>query len=164
MILSMIFSMLIFIIVVYVISRVLGNILYGIFLIVLVFIASYLFIGSFPNVKEVPIVGRWLPDLTDFPRTTGGVINIIKSSLFNLNVLDYSKTSSGNLLIIVANTGKVELSDFNVIVDGRPVDVLNNPKDPLKSGESTAIEVDWKGNFNAITVNTKETSASYSAA
>ena len=161
MVLPMIFGILILVVVVYVATRILGNILWGVLLIVLIFVASFLILGSFPNLKEVPIIDKWLPDLSQFPRTTGGVINIIQSVFFKVDILDYSYTNSGNLLISVANTGRYDVSNFTVFVDGRTVDIVNEPKDPLKSGDSTVIEVGWTGEFSRIDVKTAEAIASY---
>lgn len=161
MVLATIFSLLVLVIVLYISMRVLGNIFYGLLLIGLIFVANFLILGSFPNLKEVPLIGKWLPDLSGFPRTTGEAINVIRSVFYKLDIIGNSRASSGNLLVIVANRGKTELGGFNVTVDGQTVDVLNEPKDPLKSGESTVIEVDWTKDFDKIEVKTPKTTASY---
>lgn len=161
MVLPMLFSILILVVIIYVAARVLGNVMWGVVLIALVFVASYLILGSFPSLKEVPVIGGWLPDLSQFPLTTGGVIGVIRGLFFNLEITNYSYTGSGNLLVTVSNSGRFDTGNFSVYVDGRVADILNNPKYPLKSGESTIIEVDWTGKFNTIYVKTPQTSANY---
>lgn len=161
MVLGMIFSILILVVALYISMRVLGNVFYGLLLIGLIFIASFLLLGSFPNLKEVPIIGRWLPDFSGFPKTTGEAINIIRNVFYKLDVIGISKTRENNVLVIVANRGKMELTDFSVEVDRQEAAIINSPKDPLKSGEATAIELYWTAGFQNITVKTKETAASY---
>ena len=161
MVLQLIFGLLIFVVAVYITMRVLGNLFYGLLLIGLVFLASFLIVGSFPNLKEIPIIGRWLPDSSNFPKTTGEFIKVIKNVFFDLEIIGHSRTSRGDLLVLVANAGRMQLTDFHVFVDGEAANIINNPKDPLKSGEATVIEVDWKAEFNAISVKTKESSAIY---
>jgi len=161
MVLSMIFSFLILVIVVYISMRVLGNVFYGVLLIGLIFVASFLILGSFPELKNIPIIGKYLPDIPNFPSTTGEAINVIRNVFYKLDVIGYERASSGNLLVIVANRGKMDLSGFSVEVNGIEVDIVNVPKDPLKSGEATAIEVDWKWSFQTITVKTTQATANY---
>lgn len=160
MVLSMIFGILILSVVVYISLRVFGNVLYGVMLIVLIFIASYLIMGSFPDLKEVPVIGKWLPDVSQWTKT-GSAIQVIKGVFYRLDVIDYSYTRAGNLLVVVANRGKMELTGFSVNVDGFGVDILNDPKDPLVSGESTVIEVGWRGEFKSISVSSDKASAEY---
>jgi len=161
MVLAMIFSLLILVIVLYISMRVLGNVFYGLLLIGLIFVASFLLLGSLPNLKEVPIIGKWLPDLSSFPKTTGEAINVIRSVFYKLDIIGTSRTGSGNPLVIVANRGRMGLSGFAVEVNGVEVEILNEPKDPLKSGEVTVIEVAWEWDIQTITVKTTQATASY---
>ena len=161
MVLPMIFGILILVVVVYVAMRVLGNLVWGLLLIGMVFVASFFILGSFPNLKDIPIIGQWLPDLSGLPLTTGGMVNVIQSEFFNLTITNHSYSESGNLLVEVANAGRFDLGNFTVFVDGQPAGILNGPKDPLKSGESTTIEVDWQGSFGRVAVKTAETVANY---
>jgi hypothetical protein len=162
MVLPMLFGVLILFVVVYITFRLLGNVLYGVVMIVLIFIASYLILGSFPNLTEVPVIGRWLPDLSQF-RTTGSAISVIKGVFYKLEVLDYAHTRTGNLLVVVANRGSMDLSGYNVTVNGQLSDILNDPKETLASGESAVIEVGWRGGFESITVESGNAAAIYPA-
>lgn len=164
MVLPLIFGLLILAVVVYIALRVLGNVLYGVVLIALIFFASFLIIGSFPDLKQVPIIGDFIPDLPDFSSlssATGNVINVVRGLLYNLKILSVGRSSAGNLLVTVANAGRLELSGFNVSVDNKAAGIANAPKSPLKSGESTVIEATWTAGFSNITVQTAETFSNY---
>lgn len=161
MVLPTIFGIIILVVAVYVATRILGNIMWGVLLIALIFVTSYLILGSFPDLKEVPLIGKWLPDLSQFPMSTGKIVEIINRAFFNLDIIDYSYTDSGNLLVAISNDGRFDVSNFSVFVNGQKVRILNEPKDPLKPGETTVIEVDWMGNFNKVSVKTAETIANY---
>lgn len=126
-------------IIIYIVFRVLGSIALGLGLILIVFIASYLIFGSFPDLREIPIVGKYIPQL---PTTTGEVIAIVRNVFYSLKVLDVSKDTDNRLLVVIANTGRMKLSGFKVFVDGKRVDILNIPEDPLDSGKVTVLQLD----------------------
>jgi hypothetical protein len=48
------------------------------------------------------------------------------------------------------------LSEFKVYVDNKRVEILNEPKQPLKSGKTLVLQVNWKEDFSKIEVQTKE--------
>jgi len=164
MVFAAIFGLLILAVTVYVSLKVLGNVLYGVVMIALIFLASYLIVGSFPSLKEVPFIGGYIPDLPDFSgltSQTGSAIAVVRNLLYNLKILSLARASNGNLLVSVANAGQMELSNFSVYVDSQPAQIVNKPKDPLKSGESTMIELAWKSNIGTVMVRTAKTSAAY---
>lgn len=142
-------------IIAYVAIKVLGDLLKGLLLIACVFLVSVFLLGTLPDLSTLPLVGKYLPP-------TGKFTQSIRGFFYSLNLLSTSKTASGNLLILVANTGKLPLSNFSVELDGKRVKILNNPKDPLNAGEATAIEVDWKGSYENLTVYTKKATANLS--
>ncbi|MFH7882606.1 MAG: hypothetical protein QW140_02730 [Candidatus Aenigmatarchaeota archaeon] len=157
MVLQFIFGIILLVIVVYISLKILQNIAIGIVLIVLVLFASYLILGSIPTLRDIPIVGGYLQNffekfLPKIPRTTGEAIGIVKEILYHIEILNVERDSEQNLLITLANTGKLEVSSFKFFVDGNEVKVLNKPKDPLKSKEVTVFQVDWKGNFSNIEI------------
>lgn len=156
--LELIFGLIILGIVVFIAFRVLNNITVGILLIFLVFLSSYLIMGSFPNLKDVPVIGKYLKNLQ---RTTGEAIAIAKDNLYNIEIFSVARDSENNLLITVANTGKKEVNGFNVFVDEKQVSIINNPEDPLKSGQITVIQVDWKETFRKVLVQTDKASDSF---
>jgi len=156
--LAIIIGVAILAIVIYIAFKVLGSIVVGLGLIAIVFVASYFILGSVPDLREVPIIGRYLPEL---PTTTGEAIAIIRNVLYNVKVLDVSRDIDGRLLISVANTGKMQLSRFNVFVNGQQVSVLNTPVDPLDSGEVTVLQLNWSSDYAKIEVKTDQTSTLY---
>jgi len=139
--------------------RLLGNITLGIVLIGLALLASYLIMGGFPNLQSLPMIGQYLPKI---PRTTGEAIATIKSTLYNIEILDLSRDADNNLLISIANTGKTKVSNFTVMVDDKMANILNKPEDPLSPKNITVIETDWKEDFNKIIVQTDQANVSYS--
>ncbi len=155
--LEWVFGIILLAIVVFIAMRIVGSVAVGIMLIGLIFIASYLILGTVPSLKSVPIVGQFLPE---FP-TTGEAIAIVRNVFFNLDIIGTSADANGNLLITVANTGKLDVSGFKVFVNNQTASILNQPKDPLKSKETTIIQTGWKGEFNSIIVETKQARVSH---
>jgi len=159
MVLPLIFGIIILAILVYIGMRIFKTLVIGILLIVLVFIDSFLIFGSFPDLQAIPFIGRYLPKL---PSSVGDAFSSIRKFFFNLEIVDVSR-SGENLLITVANTGKLSLSNFKVFIDGEYTTIINKPKDPLKSGELTVLQVGWNGNFNKILVQTDQANALFSS-
>jgi hypothetical protein len=155
---ELLFGLIIISVVIYIAFRVFQNIAVGIILVLLVLFASYLILGSLPDLTVVPVIGGYL---SKFPKTTGESIATIKNVLYNLDIISLSRDSDSNLLITIANTGKVEASKFTVFVDNNTVDIINNPKDPLKSGEVTIIQTNWQGEFKDVLVQSEKTNATY---
>lgn len=159
MVLSLIFGIIILAIVVYIGIRIFSNIVMGIVLIALVLIASFLILGSLPNLQEIPIVGKYLPKI---PTTTGDVILAIKNLFYSIEIVNVDRDYKGNLLITVANTGRMSVSNFKVFVDGVNAEITNSPKEPLGSGEITVIQVEWSKDFNQIRIEAGEAVALFS--
>jgi hypothetical protein len=164
MIFTALFGILILGAVIYVSMKVIGNVLYGAVIVGLILLASYLIIGSIPDLKQVPLIGAYVPDLSWVGgqiSTTGDVINVLKNVVYALRIIGVGRSSSGSLLITVANAGTTDLHGFRVMVDGQEARVLNSPKSPLRSGESTVIEAGWAKPFSKVTVWSLESSADY---
>jgi len=156
--LDIVFGVIVLGVAVFIAVRVLGNITLGIILIGLVLFASYLIMGGFPNLQSIPMIGQYLPKM---PRTNGEAIATIKSTLYNIEILDLSRDFDNNLLITIANTGKTKVSNFTVMVDDKMANILNNPEDPLSPKNITVIETDWKEEFNRLIVQTNQANASF---
>lgn len=139
-------------VVVYVLLKMLGNVTLGVFLVLVVFLASYLIVGSFPNLNGIPVIGQFIPS------TTGDAIAIIKDVVHSVEILGVFRDSNGDLLVTVANTGQLELSDFTAYVDGKKVEILND-RGSLKSKGITTFELDWKDDFKQVTIKTAQTEA-----
>jgi hypothetical protein len=169
MIFTALFGIMILAVVIYVSVKVIGNVLYGTVLIGLIMLASYLIIGALPDLKQVPLIGAFVPDVSWMSgagsgiSTTGDVINVLKDVIYGLRVIGVTRSSSGTLLVTIANAGSLDLHGFRVIVDGQEARVLNSPKSPLRSGESTVIEADWQKPYGKVTVWSLESSADYTA-
>ncbi len=140
-------------IIAYIVSRIIGNITLGALLVLAVFLISYLLVGSFPKFGDIPVIGRFIPK-------TGEAIAVIKDFAYSMDVIGISRSSEGNLLVTVVNTGKSELSNFTAYVDGYSADILNN-KDSLESGNVIVFELSWKGDFKRIEVKSNQTEAVY---
>lgn len=153
-----IIGILLLIVVIFVALRVLGNVIMGAVLIGLVFFASYLILGSIPDLRDVPLIGKYLPEL---PSSTGEAIAIVRNVFNSVEILSVNKDLSGNLLVTVVNTGKLEASDFEVFVDGQKAQIINSPADPLESGKTTVLQVQWQGEYSNILVQTDKTSDTY---
>ena len=158
MVLPLIFGIIILAIVIFIGIRIFRNIIVGIVLIALVLIASFLILGSWPNLQEIPFIGKYIPRI---PTTTGEFIVAIKSFFYSMKI-EVNRDKAGNLLIAVTNTGRMSLSNFKVFVDGDAVPITNSPKDPLNSGEVTIIQIEWAGSFNQIRVESDQATALFS--
>ena len=151
MVIQLFFGVLLLTVIGYVLFRMVGNIAIGVLLVLAIFVASYLLLGSFPKLGDIPLIGKFIP-------TTGKAIAIIKDNQYSMDVIGVSRTSDQNILVNVVNTGKSDLSNFTANVDGRQVDILNN-KDSLKSGDVVVFELDWKNDFDRIMINADKTEA-----
>jgi hypothetical protein len=159
MVLPLIFGIIIVAIIVYIGIRILKSLVIGIVLVALVLIVSFLILGSFPNLQSIPFIGKYLPKLP----STGEAISAIRKFFYSLEIVNVARDDENNLLITVANTGKLSLSNFKVFVDGEYVTMLNKPKEPLNSGEITVLQVNWKDNFHKVLVQTDQTNALFSS-
>lgn len=147
------FGVALLVVVVYIIFRVIGNIALGALLVLVVFLASYLLLGSFPSLGDVPIIGNFIP-------TTGKAIAVIKDFAHNMDIIGVSTSSNGNLLVTIANTGQLVLSNFTAFVDDQSADIMNE-KDSLKSGDVVVFELNWKEDFKRILIKSDQTEATY---
>jgi len=151
--LEFLFGVALLVIVVYIIFRIIGNISLGVLLALLVFLASYLLLGSFPKLGDLPVIGNFIP-------TTGRAIATIKDFAHSMDAIGVSTGSNGNLLVTIANTGQLGLSNFTAYVDNQGVDILNN-KDALESGYVVVFELNWKEDFKRVLIRAEEAEAVY---
>jgi len=158
MVLELLFAIIVLAIIAVIIVRVFHSIALGVVLIAAVFIASYYLVGSFPNLKTIPVIGQFL---TFIPSTTGDFVAVINEAFFKIDITTTARDSENNLLVSIQNVGAFDLTDFRVLVDNKTVNITNKPKDPLKPKESTTIETDWKENFTSILVESKQAKAIY---
>lgn len=157
MVLELIFGLAILAIIFYIAMRLLHSIVFGVVLIVLVFVASYLAIGAFPDLKAVPIIGPFL----NLPSTLGEALETVRGFFVNIDIISTARDSENNLLITVTNNGVFELTDYKVYVGNTTAAIKNKPKEPLRYKETTTIETDWKGNFTYVAVETKQDKSTY---
>lgn len=146
-------------VIVYVVLKILKNLVLAFVLIALVFIASFFIFGSLPDLKTIPYIGQFIPSL---PSTTGGVVTVIKNVFYGIEILSTSRDFQNNLLITVANNGRLGVSNFKIFVDGQQVEIINSPDDPLMPGKSTIFQTDWNKDFSSILVQTDQINATYS--
>ncbi len=145
-------------IVVYVSIRVLKNAIVGVALIALVVVGSFFIFGSFPDMSGIPVIGGFLEGI---PTTTGDAVAIIKNVFHRFDILEVSRDAENRIMVTVANTGRMDLSGFEVLIDGETANVINSPIDPLGSGKVTTIQTDWKGIYENVTVLCNQTSSEY---
>jgi hypothetical protein len=138
--------------------RVVKDVLTGALLIGGILLVGYLILGFVPSVRTIPIVGPVLPQV---PTSLGDLISKITKFFWDMEILEVSRDSGNNLLVTIENTGNFELSNFTVYVDENEVDILNEPKDPLKADEITTIQTDWENEFSMILVYTPHVNATF---
>ena len=157
MVISIIIGILILAIIVYTMFKIVKNLVVGLILIFFALIAGYLIIGSFPSPRSIPIIGPL------FPQTPSSIdiISYIKRFFRNIEILDVSRDANNDLLIAVSNVGKLQVSNFTVYVDGNEANIINIPRDPLKSGQSTTIQTDWNKDFTQILIKTSSVNVTY---
>ena len=158
MVLPAIIGIMLLAIVGYVSFRVLQNVFLGLVLVGITFLASLLIFGSFPSLRQIPVIGGLFPQI---PGSVGDFIVAVRNIFYHIDILGVSRSSDSNLLVAVINSGKLSLSNFNVSVDNRTVQILNKIENPLPSGKSAVIEVNWKNDFSQIDVKTNNAVATY---
>ena len=157
MLLPAIFALILLIIVVFIGLRILGNFVTGLAMVVLVMMASFILAGSLPDLQALPIIGQYVPSL---PSATEA-IGVIKNVFYNLDILGTSRDAGDNLIVIVANTGKLDISGLNVSVDNQIVQVINPVNYPLKSKQVAALQTNWHEGFSGIVVSGEKARATY---
>jgi hypothetical protein len=156
--LELLFGLIILGIVVFIAFRVIHSVAIGLALILLVFVASYLILGGFPDLGDTPLIGKYLSRI---PRTSGDAIAVIKDTLYNIEILNVARDSDDNLLVTVANRGRMEARNFNFFVDNQTVSIINSPKSSLKSGEIAVMQLGWKKDFKTVSVQTDQASNTF---
>jgi hypothetical protein len=146
-------------IVVYICLRILKNVVIGILLIAVVFFASFMIFGSFPTLRDIPVIGQFLPAT---PSSPGEAIIVLRDLLYHLDIVGYSRDAQGNLLVAVINTGKAPLTNLTVYVDDSMVGILNSVKQTLASREAEIVQTDFKGPFSSILAATNEANSTFS--
>ena len=159
MVLPIIIGIIILAIVIYVVIKTAQNLIIGVVLIALTLVAAYLILGYLPSLKTIPIIGPYIPEI---PTSFTGLITWIKRYFQSIEINEISKDAKNNLLVTITNTGKIQVSDLKVFVDNKSVNIINKPKDPLKSGEVTSIQTDWDEDFHEIIIQTSKFNVSYS--
>ncbi|MCX6821576.1 MAG: hypothetical protein NTW30_02235 [Candidatus Aenigmarchaeota archaeon] len=155
---SIIIGILILAVIVYTMIKIVKNIIIGLILIFFALIAGHLILGSIPTLRSIPIIGPLLPQTP----SSFDIITYIKRIFQNVEISDVSRDAENNLLITVVNPGKLEVSNFTVFVDDNKVNIINKPRDLLKSGQTTVIQTDWDKDFTKILVQTSKLNATYS--
>lgn len=136
--------------------RLLKNFLEAVLVIGLILLASYFLFGSLPSLKSIPLIGPWLEKIIpSVPTSIEGIILKVKNIAYSIKIMGISRDSEGNLLVIVSNDGKMKVSGFKAYVDNKEVAILNEVKE-LDSGETVALQLDWKEDFSKVEVETSE--------
>jgi hypothetical protein len=158
MVVPAIIGLILLVVIVYVTLKILKNVVIAFILIALIFVASFLIFGSLPDLKTIPLIGQFIPKLP----TTGQVVSVIKNVFYSIDILATSRDSQNDLMITVANTGKLDVSNFRISVDGEAASIINTPSDPLKSGEATVFQTDWNRDFSSVLVQANQANATFS--
>jgi len=158
MVIPIIIGVLILAIIVYTMIKIVKNVIVGLILIFFTLIAGYLILGSLPNLRSIPIIGPLFPEIP----SSFDVVNYIKKIFQNVEIADVSRDAENNLLITVVNAGKLQVSNFTIYVDDNKINIINKPKDPLKSGQITVIQTEWNKDFTKILLQTSSVNATYS--
>lgn len=158
MVISIIIGILILAIIVYTMFKIVKNLIVGLILIFFALIAGYLILGSIPSPRLIPIIGPLLPQVP----SSSDIFTYIKSIFRNVQIADVDRDANNDLLIVVINAGKLQISNFTVYVDNSTTNIINKPRDPLESDQITVIQTDWKKDFKEILVQTSSVNATYS--
>jgi hypothetical protein len=148
----------ILLIAIYATFKLLRGLISALILLGLALFAFYLIFGSIPQLKAIPIIGPFLPTL---PTTPGEMVGWIRQFFYGLEISGVGRDATDNMLVVVKNTGRLDVSGFKVLVDGRQVRIVNEPTDPLKAGQVTVLQLDWKAGFRLVRVETDQAVAEY---
>jgi hypothetical protein len=147
---ELIFGLLVFSILIFLILKAIGSLAKGLLFLFIAFLIYYFFSSSIQS------LGLPLQTIGNFMKIS---IEKIKNTLFNLEII--AVTSRGeNLLIVLRNNGIFPLTNFDVKVDGKETKFLNRI-DILFPKQIGILEVEWKGNFSTVEIQTKEVKVTY---
>lgn len=152
-----IFAIILLLIVIFIGIRILGNVVTGIAMIGMVMVASFIIFGSWPDLQSVPVIGKYIPPLPSAQEA----IALVKNVVYSVDILGTSRDSNDNLIIIIANTGQLDITSLNVSVNNQTVGIFNSPQYPMKSKDVIAIQTDWRDGYTSIFVNNEKVSAGY---
>ena len=157
MVVSIIIGILILAVIVFTIVRIVKNIIVGLILVGFLLLISYVFLGSFPNLREIPIIGPKLPRIPSI----GEFIGFLRKA-YQIKIIKVFRGSENQIMITIKNVGNFAVSNFSLLVDNKPVNIINRIKSSLKPGEMGTIETNWKEDFNNITIIASEINVTYS--
>lgn len=123
--------------------KTLKDIFQGLMLIGLALVASGLIIGGTPELGGLPIIGSFLGAESVAKGIPGTIIDKAEGLAWGLRIIGAQKDSTGNLLVIVQNTGQLGLDTFGIKANNQTLLILNEPG-KLGKGEITALIADYK--------------------
>jgi len=94
------------------------------------------------------------------PPTVGKATEVIKNVFYSLKIVSVNRDVNNNLLIVMHNSGRLDITGIEIFVDGIKADILNN-KNYLKSGQISVFQIDWNRDFDKTEVRSNQTSTVY---
>jgi len=154
---TFVFGILLFAVALYFILKILKNLVLGVMAIFVLLLAYTFIFGSSPEVCTMPVMGNIISPLCNFSYNTTEITSAVKKVFYNIDVMATSRDDKNNLLVVVSNTGRLDQTNLQVLVDNSTVNITNNPKDPLKAGETTVIHTNFNSSCLAVVVKTNQT-------
>jgi len=121
----------------------LKDIFQGLMLIGLALVASGLIIGGMPELGGLPVIGQFLGTDSVARGVPGTVVDTVQGLAWSMNILGAQRDPSGNMLVIVQNTGQLGLEGFAIKANNQTMGILIGPE-KLGKGETAVIIADYK--------------------
>jgi len=117
---------------------------------------------GFDNIKDKLDDSKESDAKIKLPAGVDKILLSVKGKSENLDIVASGVDDKGNLLVVVANTGRDDLEDFVIYVEDKSITWKNDPLIPLGSGKSTVFQTNYRpvGEVN-IEVKAGNVSASY---
>ena len=154
---TFIFGILLFVVALYFILKILKNIVLGAVAIFVLLLAYTFVFGSTPEVCTMPVIEKVISPICNFSYNATDITSAVKKVFYSIDVTATSRDDKNNLLVVVSNTGRLDQTDLQVIVDNSTVNVTSKPKDPLKAGETIVIHTNFNSSCSTIFVKTNQT-------
>lgn len=152
------------------IVKLMREVLVALLMVGVLVLGIFMFLNSVPSLAEKTgfeslkekMSGTKISDSNLMPSGVDKILLALKVKGESVDVVGTGVDEQGNLLVVVVNTGKDELKDFAILVEGKPMTWKNKPLIPLSSGKSTIFQTNYRpvGEVN-VEVKAGNVSASY---
>ncbi len=132
--------------------KLLRNVFMAIVMVAILLIGVFMVLNSLPSIADKAGIsslkdkfGKNISaDKFQLPDGVSKILLSVGAKSENIDVVATGTDDKGDMLVVVANTGRNELKDFVILVEGKPISWRNKPLIPLSSGKSTVFQTNYR--------------------